>query len=297
MGTVRRSERFLDQEQTIGDLLFEGKRTLEGADIPDAWRQARDLLTLAIKKDAVFIIAHPEYRPTPNGAGRFREFLRRRAAHEPFQQIRGLQEFYGIEFIVNGDVMIPRPETELAVEAALEKLSLLEKPIFCDIGTGSGCIAVAILHCLKNASGTATDISKQALAVAARNADQASVSDRLELVESDVFSALGPRVFDLVISNPPYVPASDVVGLQAEVREFEPLVALTDGSDGLSIISRIIGEAPMHLEPDGFLVLEIGFNQSETVTEMLVGKGWREIEYLPDLQGIPRIARARVPES
>jgi release factor glutamine methyltransferase len=217
------------------------------------------------------------------------EFVGRRASHEPFQYISGIQEFYGLEYEVTPDVLIPRPETEMVVERALELIGTHGFTSFCEVGIGSGCIAVSILYHAKASRAVGLDISRAALSVAQRNSEKHHVDERLMLLESDVFRALTDQKFALIVSNPPYVPVQDIEGLQAEVRDHEPPVALTDDADGLSIIRRIVGGAPGFLESDGFLLVEIGFDQSEKVAAMFDPLVWQAPELLPDLQGIPRL--------
>ena len=224
---------------------------------------------------------------------RFADFLRRRANREPLQYIRGYQEFYGLNFIVTPDVLIPRPETELIVENAVDILKAAENPSFCEVGVGSGCISVALLHEVKTASAIGLDISERALKIATINAANHLVSPRLKLEVSDVFSALKNEQFELIVSNPPYISTEEMKSLQKEVRDFEPLTALTDGQDGFSIIEKIIAGAPSFLRNGGYLLMEIGFGQAAQVSAMFDRETWQAIEFLPDLQGIPRTVKAR----
>lgn len=279
---------------SISETLKTASGILHQSEIIEPRREANSLLAFALQKDKTFLIAHPEYELTEEEEKRFRDFLQRRAVHEPFQYIRGSQEFYGLNFTLTPDVLIPRPETELIVEAAIEILKEKENPQFCEIGVGSGCISISILHEVKNASATGLDISELALEIAKINAENNGVSERLKLKISDVFKILQNEEFDLIVSNPPYVPSEGFAALQAEVREFEPKIALTDGKDGLSIIEKIICEAPNFLKPNCFLLMEIGFNQSNRVREMFDRSVWQAIEFLPDLQGIPRMVKARI---
>lgn len=267
-------------------------QAFEESGIDEPRRQANSLLAFALRRDKAFLIAYPEYELSREEETRFRRFLERRAAREPFQHITGKQEFYGLDFIVTRDVLIPRPETELIVENAIRILKDKENSEFCEVGVGSGCISVSILHEVKTATATGLDVSEKALEIANLNAENNGVSNRLGLKISDVFAALENEKFDLIVSNPPYIPREDIEALQPEVRDFEPLSALTDGADGLSIIEKIILESPRFLKSDGFLLLEIGFNQSEKVREMFRAQTWRSAEILPDLQGIPRTVKA-----
>ncbi len=279
----------------IAETLGQASEILRASEITEPRREAALLLALALEKDQTFLIAHPEYEPTETEENIFREYVRRRAAREPFQHIAGRQEFYGLGFIVTTDVLVPRPETELLVENALTLFCADQNTFFCEVGTGSGCIAVALLHEMKNARAIGLDISEKALDVAEKNALKNNVADRLELGVSDVFSALNAGdEFDLIISNPPYVPLADFETLQAEVRDFDPAVALTDGKNGLSIIEKLINESPGYLKPGGYLLIEIGFNQSFAVREMVDLNVWRALDILPDLQGIPRMVKLQL---
>lgn len=277
----------------ISETIKRATEILRNSGIAEPNREAKSLLTLALGKDKTFLIAYPEYELNEKEEDVFSAYLERRSRHEPFQQIAGRQEFWGLDFIVTPDVMIPRPETELIVEAGIEILQKRENPRFCEVGIGSGCISVSILHEEKDASAIGLDISEKALRIAKKNAEKSGVSDRLEFRISDVFGNLdGGEKFDLIVSNPPYVPGVDVASLQAEVRDFDPHVALTDGKDGLSIIGKLINESPKFLKPSGFLLMEFGFNQSEKVREMFLPEIWKWVEFFPDLQGIPRMVKA-----
>ena len=276
----------------IAEKFREAIEILQSSGISQPRREANSLLALALGKDKTFLVAHPEYELSGAEETRFQNFLERRAGREPFQYIAGRQEFYGLDFALTRDVLIPRPETELIVEAAIEILQTRENPTFCEVGIGSGCIAVSILHEVKNSNAIGLDISPEALEVAARNAATHKVLNRLELKISDVFEVLKDEKFDLIVSNPPYISGEDVENLQAEVRDFEPITALTDGRDGLSIIEKIILESPKFLKENGFLLMEIGFGQDATVGEMFDAEIWRSVEILPDLQGIPRTVKA-----
>jgi release factor glutamine methyltransferase len=279
----------------ISQAIKEATEVLKSNGIAEPFREAKSILSVVLERDKTFIIAHNEYELSAAEETQFRDFINRRANREPFQHIAGKQEFWGLDFDVTPDVLIPRPETELIVENAIEILQNLENPNFCEVGIGSGCISVSILHEIKNTKAIGLDISNKALQIAEKNAENIGVSNRLELKVSDIFEVLDKAEnFDLIVSNPPYVPFEDVENLQPEVKDFDPHIALTDGKDGLSIISRIIKNSPDFLKPDGFLLMEIGFNQSDKVRRMFDLQIWREIEVFSDLQGIPRMIKARI---
>jgi release factor glutamine methyltransferase len=274
---------------SIADSLRDASQVLQTAGVPDARREAGSLLSFVIGKDRTFLISHAEDPVNDADVNRFREFVQRRAEGEPLQYITGVQDFYGREFVVTPNVLIPRPETELLVEAALEVLADVSEPLICDIGTGSGCIAVTLLCERKDARAVAVDVSEAALAVAAQNARRHDVSERIEFNVSDCFEGLNPTTFDLLVSNPPYVPADALAGLQREVRDHEPLVALTPGADGFSVIRRLLQDGPAFLKSERRLIMEIGFDQGDRVQRLINEKSWRLVEIRPDLQGIPRI--------
>jgi release factor glutamine methyltransferase len=220
------------------------------------------------------------------------------------QYITGHQEFFGLDFEVTSDVLIPRPETELLVEKALQLVSSSAvAPFICDIGTGSGCIAITLLHELlpnhPDARAVAIDISEAALEVAKRNAARHLVTEHVSFVVSDGFAALDrkdhgnrdetPReLFGLMVSNPPYVADAAISSLQKEVRDFEPRLALEAGVDGLSIITRLLAEAAAFLKAGGYFLFEIGFDQHQAVEQLIDRRVWKLLDIHKDLQGIPR---------
>jgi release factor glutamine methyltransferase len=288
-----------ETELTIADALREAASELRVSGVAEARREAASLLSHALARDRAFLVTHADESLSAEQLRSFRSLVERRAAGEPLQYIKGTQEFYGLDFEVNPGVLIPRPETELLVETALELLRQTTSPFICDVGTGSGCIAVTLLHERRDARGLALDLSPAALEIAARNAARHGVSERLRLLVSDCFGALrageheGVR-FDLVASNPPYVAEEDLDGLQREVREHEPRVALTPGGDGLSVIRRLVSEAPRFLKPGGHLLLEIGFDQHERVRALIDSAIWTLLDIHRDLQGIPRTVALRL---
>src|ERR1041384_1037070 len=254
---------------TIAEALLEASRILQTSGVPEARREAGSLLSFIVARDRTFLISHAEDQIDEHSLDQFRKAVERRAAGEPLQYIAGIQDFFGREFRVTPDVLIPRPETELLVEAALEVVG--EAPLICDVGTGSGCIAVTLLCEIVAARAVAVDKSPAALDIAKFNAEKLAAADRAMFVISDCFDSLDSREyqFDLIASNPPYVPAEVVRALQREVRDHEPLVALSPGTDGLSMIRRLLQEAPAFLKQNGHLIMEIGFDQGEKVQSMV----------------------------
>ena len=278
-------------EYTIALALVEAAQILRRAGVAESRREAASLLEHVTGRDRTFLITSAETALAPEDVRRLRHLVERRAAGEPLQYITGHQEFYKLDFEVTPDVLIPRPETELLVETALDLLDEREGPaLVLDVGTGSGCIAVSLLHELPDARAVGADISERALRVAARNAARAGVNDRLRLVASDGLAALDPARarFDMIVSNPPYVAEDALAGLQREVRDHEPRLALTPGGDGLRVIRALLSDAPRFLSPGGHMLLEIGFDQSEAVEGLIDPRAWRLLDIHKDLQGIPR---------
>jgi release factor glutamine methyltransferase len=275
---------------SVTEAIFEGTRILRQSGVPQARREAGSLLLHVIGRDRTFIISHAEDHLAQEDLDRFRAYLERRANGEPLQYITGHQEFFGLDFEVTTAVLIPRPETELLVETALELLGNAQSPLICDVGTGSGCIAITLLHLLEQARAIGVDISEAALQVAIRNALLHGVSDRIVFVASDCFAALDKHLsgFDLVVSNPPYVADDAFPGLQREVRDHEPRVALAPGDQGLAIIRRLLRDAPAYLMNGGHLLMEIGFDQRVAVEQLVDSRIWKLLDIQKDLQGIPR---------
>jgi release factor glutamine methyltransferase len=273
---------------TIKSMIAEGAETLAAAGVNESRSEAGLLLMHVLQRDRAFLIAHPEQVLSADQHKQFRSSISRRAEGEPLQYITGHQEFFKLDFEVTPNVLIPRPETELIVEVGIEILKNEAASFFADLGTGSGAIAISLLRELPQARAIAVDVSPKALEVAKRNAERHSVIDRLRLFESDLFSAIdSTESFDLIASNPPYVSTDDLNRLQREVRH-EPRGALEGGPDGLSIIRRLLKDAAKFVRRGGYLVLEIGFGQSEAVELLIDRHVWSLIERRADLQGIPR---------
>ena len=280
---------------TIAEAVHQAAAVLRDADIREARREAGSIMAHTLRCDRTFLMTHGDEEITPVDFARFKGYVERRAMREPPQYITGRQEFYGLDFEVSPDVLIPRPETELLVETALDLLKDTQAPLICDVGTGSGCIAIALLHERPSTHAVGLDISPAALRVAARNAARHRVRERLTLVASDCFAALDTAQarFNIIVSNPPYIAEASLAGLQREVRGFEPHVALTPGIDGLRVIRRLLTEAPDLLTAGGCLVLEIGFDQHEAVRELIDPRVWMLLDIRQDLQSIPRTVALR----
>jgi release factor glutamine methyltransferase len=261
------------------------------------------LLMHAVGRDRAWLYTHPEAPLNPAAAQLYSEMIARRAAGEPTQYLTGKQEFWGLQFEVNPSVLIPRPETEHIMEVALARLGQVRSRgalRVVDVGTGSGCLAVALARELPNAEIFATDISPVALEVARRNAARHSVVDRVRFIEAnllDPFLSAWPdssaAAFELIVSNPPYVGLAERGALQREVRDHEPASALFAGGQGLDIYEPLIRQAGMLLALGGFLVLELGHNALAYVRARLeAGPAWQDIGITNDLAGIPRVISA-----
>ena len=264
---------------------------------PDRARlDAETLLLHVLGKNKAWLLAHADEELPDEQAIRFLALIERRYAGEPIQYITGETEFYGLPFRVTPDVLIPRPETEHLVEKVIDLASRIEQPRIVDVGTGSGAIAVALAKHLTDAFIVATDLSQAALEVAELNAGQNEVWERIRFLHGDLLAPVAGQRFDLIVSNPPYVSTADRATLSVEVREHEPALALFAGDDGLEVYRRLIPAAFAMLVPGGYLALEIGCGQSPAITELLTTSGFVQIEFVPDLQGIPRVACAQRPQ-
>ncbi|HUQ33266.1 MAG TPA: peptide chain release factor N(5)-glutamine methyltransferase [Pyrinomonadaceae bacterium] len=284
----------MPEEFTIARALLEAAQLLRQSGVAEARREAASLLEHITGRDRTFLITHAETPLVLADVRTLRDLVLRRAKGEPLQYITGRQDFYGLSFEVTPAVLIPRPETELLVEKALELLSEANQPQprICDVGTGTGCIPIAVLHEHAGAQAVGLDLSLPALQVAARNAARHGLRERVSLLASDCFAALDPAAarFSMIVSNPPYIAEDALEGLQREVRDHEPRAALTPGGDGLQIIRRLIEDAPRYLSTGGHLLMEIGFDQHEAVSSLIESqKVWELLGIHKDLQGIPRI--------
>ncbi len=281
---------------TLHQRVAAGRRRLREAGIPaeEADLDARLLAEHVLGWTTERYFADGDQAEPGRFAERYACLIDRRAAREPYAYIVGHQEFWGLMFEVTPAVLIPRPETELLVQILLELVPGDAVPVrVCDVGTGSGCVAVAIARERPRAEIVAIDVSRDALTVARRNAARHGVSSRVTFVQADLFAATD-RPFDAIVSNPPYVADRDRPTIQPEVRDFEPGVALFSGSDGLDAIRRLIREAPSRLAPTGWLAFEFGFGQADAVRELISSaRGLRMMAVRRDLQDVPRAAVAQ----
>jgi release factor glutamine methyltransferase len=282
----------------LGGMVHEAAVRLRAGPHPEcARRDSETLLLHVLDKSRAWLMAHGDSAPNEDQARQYADFVERRFTGEPIQYITGEQEFFGLPFHVSKDVLIPRPETEHLVEKAVELAHSFSTPHIVDVGTGSGAIAIAMAHSLPEARVTAVDVSAAALEVAGANALRNGVGDRIRLVESDLLAALKLEKFKVLVSNSPYVATADRESLSVEVRDHEPGLALFAGHDGLDVYRRLIPQAYAVLDAGGFAVLEIGYGQSEAIAALLRQAGFEKIEFVADLQGIPRVVCAQRPSS
>ncbi len=271
---------------TVQTALLQGTRLLEDAVVAVPRLTAEVLLSHALRRDRVYLYAHSDQELREVEWLHYGRYLHERMQGKPTQYITHRQEFYGREFRVTRDVLIPRPETEHVVATALEAARGAQRVL--DVGTGSGALAVT-LHLETGAAAWGTDISPAALAVAAENSRR--LGAKVEFVACDLMESIGSATVDVIVSNPPYVPESQRSGMQREVRDWEPHTALFAGPSGFEIYDRIAATAPRVLRAGGWLVMELGFGSVDHVSALL--KEWRDVRIVPDLAGIPRVIAAR----
>ena len=252
------------------------------------------LLMFTLACDRAYLHAHPERKLSADEQRRYEQALIERERGMPAQYITGHQEFWGMDLIVTPAVLIPRPETEHVIETVLAGVGRAPSPAvlrFVDVGTGSGCIALALAKELPHAEIHATDISPAALEIAHANAARLQLENRIRFHQTDLLQGLDHGTFDFVVSNPPYVGESEADQVQLEVRKYEPRNAVFAGETGLEVIERFIPQAHESLKPGGWLVMEISGTIADRVRELLVG--WNDVRITNDLQGIPRVVAAR----
>ena len=323
----------------VRSTLKQGLAQLREAHVPSYTLAAELLLLHVLGRERTWLYSHPEEKISSADADRYFALIARRITGEPTQHLTGKQEFWGLEFEVTPDVLIPRPETEHLIEVALDRLAVRELRAgrkqaligedlqIADIGTGSGCIAIALAKELPRATIYATDISPAALSVARRNAARHSVSDQIHFIESNLLdsfihraaanadiSVVGAQhaapllgtdaphespvtshqspLLDLIASNPPYIGRREAATLMREVRDHEPEIALYGGEEGYELYAGLIAQTAAHLKPGGILVLELGHNSLPAVQPLLDPPTWAKVAVTNDLAGIPRVIAA-----
>jgi release factor glutamine methyltransferase len=318
-----------EKQMDVRAALKQGLAQLREVPVPSFTLAAELLLLHVLGRDRTWLYAHPEEQISSADAGRYFALIARRANGEPTQHLTGKQEFWGLEFEVTPDVLIPRPETEHVIEVALDRLAVRELRAgrkqaltgeglqLADIGTGSGCIAIALAKELPQATIFATDISSVALAVAQRNAKRHSVAGHLRFLECNLLDGFihraaasadvsdapnaesGPRItehgsrfLDLIASNPPYIGRREAATLMREVRDHEPEIALYGGEEGYELYADLVAQSAANLKPGGILVLELGHNSHPAIQPLLDSSQWANIGVTNDLAGIPRVLAA-----
>jgi release factor glutamine methyltransferase len=279
----------------LKDALASAIEKLTAASVPSPRMNAELLLMFVLERDRAYLFAHPERELSPEQRDHYEEAIARRSTGMPAQYITGHQEFWGLDLIVTPAVLIPRPETEHLIETVLPLAREMKNPNIVDVGTGSGCIALAFAKELPHAEIHATDISAAALEIARANATRQQLQNRIRFHETDLLQGLGGDGYDFVVSNPPYVGESEEDQVQLEVRKFEPHNAVFAGPTGLEVIERLIPQARNALKHGGWLVLEISGTIAARVKQLL--SEWQQVQITNDLQGIPRVAIAQRPST
>lgn len=278
---------------TIGSALAEATAALAAAGFDEPRRQARRLLAAALGLSAAEAFAHPERALSVADRGQLAQVLRRTIAHEPLSRIVGVREFWGLDFLLSADTLDPRPESETVVAAVLARLPDRGAPYrLLDLGTGSGCLLLALLSERPRACGFGTDIAPGAVRTARHNAELLGLARRARFAVGDWAQAV-TGLFDAVVANPPYIPTAAIAGLMPEVRDHDPRRALDGGDDGLTAYRAIAADLPRLLSPGGLFAAEIGSGQGDSVATILGGHGLAIDGFAPDLAGIARCVVAR----
>ena len=279
--------------KTYRELYEEGRRVLEQTGLPDAALDARFLLEEVCGTNLQTLLVFPEKKVTEEEVNQYRAFIQRRKDREPTAMILGEWDFMGLTFRLNKSTLIPEQDTEVLVETALEELKrrgLGEAPLrILDLCTGSGCILLSLLHELRNAGGLGTDLSEEALEAARENAVRLGLQERAAFRQGDLWEPVGDERFDLIVSNPPYVPTEVIPTLEPEVRCGEPYAALDGGEDGLVFYRRIMREAAGHLKPSGIIIVESGFDEAPQIVALMQEQKLRGIRTVKDYGGLDRV--------
>lgn len=281
---------------TIGKILKWTEEYFQKYNIENPRLDAEVLLGYVLNKERIFLYVHFDQPLDSEELAKFKECIKKRAMKMPVAYITGVREFMGLDFKVTEATLIPRPDTEILVETAMERLGKIAGneagtgKCFADLGTGSGAICLSILNYMKEIEAVTVDISPKAIAVAKENAEKFAVSDRIEFLEGDFLKPLESKgKFTAILSNPPYIPKQDILGLEADVKDFEPMGALDGGIDGLDFYRQLLVKGANYIEDGGFLAIEIGINQSQAIMEMAKRNlMWGKVEVIKDLAGIDR---------
>lgn len=276
--------------KTINDILEYGQSCLKPI-TEDYMIDAKLLLEFVLEKDSTYLFLNRLETIDYEKVEKYEALIHRRVLGEPLQYIVGAQYFMGLEFNVAPGVLIPRSDTENLVSLVIDKIKENNYTKVLDIGSGSGAIHVSLCHYLKEIHCTTVDISEDAIRIASSNAEKMGVKDRITYIKSDVFTEV-KTTFDVIVSNPPYIPTEVIEGLQVELSH-EPKIALDGGTDGYDFYRRIIEEAPAYFNQEGLLAFEVGHDQGQTIKQMLESAGYKDVEVHCDLSGIERVVMAR----
>ena len=283
-------------ENSISEKINRATEKLQAAGIDTPRLDAEVLLAHVLNCRRLSLYVNSAEELSPEKIGRYEALIEKRAEHLPVAYLTGVKEFMGMKFAVTPEILIPRPETEILAQGVIERLLLEfgETLTLADIGTGSGAVAISILKFIENMTAEAVDISGEAIAIAKFNAKKLGVTDRINFTVGDLFAPLEGMTFNVIVSNPPYIPTGDLANLQEEVKN-EPQIALNGGEDGLDFYRRIITDAPDFLKPGGFLAVEVGINQADEVKKLIEEDGrLGEVEFWKDLANINRVVAARL---
>ena len=283
--------------KTIGQILKVGKEHLEKNNISDSNIDAQLLLMEVLNCDRIKLIVDYKEDVTNDQEKMYMNFLKQRSSGKPTQYILGYQEFMGIDFKVNENVLIPRQDTEILIETILKESNEKEFKQIMDIGIGSGCIPISLCKLIKGIEAVAVDISEEALKIAYNNAILNNVDDKITFINSDLFEKVSKEYynyFDAIVSNPPYIPSNIVETLMTEVKDFEPHLALDGGNDGLDFYRKIVQNSSKFLRSRGYLFFEVGHDQSEEVMNIMTQSNFTEVKIIKDLVGINRVVYGKL---
>lgn len=282
---------------TIGKILKWTEQYFASKGIESPRLDAEVLLSHVLKKERIYLYVHFDAPLEPSELAAYKYCIKKRLEHMPVAYITGTREFMGLDFHVTTSVLIPRPDTEILVQTAMDHLKDMEhgeSPVIADIGTGSGAICLSMLSYMPELQAVTVDISEDAIQVAKGNAESLNVADRIEFIEGDMLEPLAGQSFDAIVSNPPYIPERDIEGLEPEVKCYEPMGALVADDEGMIFYKRLLQDAPKLLKTGGFLALEAGIHEAGPIKDIGESSGdWENIEVIKDLAGIDRVVVLR----
>ena len=277
---------------TVKEALETASRKLKKNNIENSINEAKYLLKYLLKKDDVFFITDLNYELTDDEINEYEKLINKMCSHVTFSYITVIKEFMGLDFYVDEETLIPRPETEIIVEYMIEHFKAIPMDIL-EIGVGSGCISISIAKCLENVNILGVDINEKALVTANKNIKEHNVQDRVKFIKSDIYENVEGK-FDIIISNPPYIRKDIIDTLEDDVKKYEPILALDGGEDGLYFYREIINNASKYLNEGGHIIFEIGYDQGEEVKDLLIQNNFADIEIIKDLAGFDRTVAGRL---